>query len=348
MDSKSSNRKSDHLKLCAAGRAEFRHQSTLLEEVRLAHQSLPELSLKELDLGVELLRKKLRAPLIVAAMTGGNQRSGRINAELAAICETRGWGFGVGSQRSMLDSTKSDTSFQVRKHAPTALLLGNIGVVQARDCESARIEQLIERIDADALCVHMNPAMELIQAEGDRDFRGCLETFARLTRDLSKPVVAKETGAGFSRHTAQKLREAGVAFADISGAGGTSWVGVETLRARQPDSHALGELLWDWGVPTAPLIVYAVNAGLTVIATGGIRTGLDVACALALGADAAGIARPVLQAFKQGGARGAENYLLQIERELAAVMLLCGARTPADLKQRERVIGAKLREYLDS
>jgi len=342
------NRKTDHLELCATKEVGFRQKSTLLEEVQLVHQSLPELSLEELDLSVELLGKRLRAPLIIAAMTGGTRRAGKINSDLALIAESRGYGLGLGSQRPMLQEPSKAASFQVRDQAPTALILGNIGVAQARECPSRTLASLVEQIGADALCVHMNPAMELIQPEGDCDFRGCVDTFARLVSDLSVPVVAKETGSGLSPQSVEKLQRAGVEVVDVSGAGGTSWVGVEALRAQTDESRQLGELLWDWGVPTAVSVVNAVNARMTVIATGGIRTGLDAACALALGAGAVGIARPVLQAYARGGRGSAEAYLVQVQHELEAVMLLCGVRTVAELRRAPRVITGKLLEWLSS
>jgi isopentenyl-diphosphate delta-isomerase len=338
-------RKVDHLELCATDDVAFRGRTTLLEHVQLVHQSLPELAYDEIDPSVRLLGKRLRAPILIAAMTGGSDASAEVNVELSKIAEARGYGFGVGSQRAMQRVPESAWTYEVRKHAPNTLLLGNVGVVQAREASSAALAQLAADIGADAICVHMNPAMELIQAEGDRDFRGCIDTFARLARELPIPVVAKETGNGVSRQTAARLRQVGIETIDVSGAGGTSWVGVEALRA-PAQGKAMGEALWDWGVPTAASVVYAAHAGLTTIATGGIRTGLDVARAIALGASAAGIARPVLQALREGGRSGAERYLDGVERELRAVMLLCGARRLADLRAAARVITGELKDWL--
>ena len=171
----------------------------MLEHVQLVHQSLPELAYDEVDTSVRLLGKRLRAPLLIAAMTGGSDASAEVNRELSSIADARGYGFGLGSQRAMQRSPETAWTYEVRAHAKNVLLLGNVGVVQARQCSSEMLAKLARDIGADALCVHMNPAMELIQAEGDRDFRGCLETFARLARELPIPVVAKETGNGISR-----------------------------------------------------------------------------------------------------------------------------------------------------
>jgi isopentenyl-diphosphate delta-isomerase len=211
---------------------------------------------------------------------------------------------------------------------------------------TAAVAGILDEVGADALCVHMNPAMELIQPGGDRDFSGGLQTFQRLWAELDVPVIAKETGNGISREVAAKLRATGIRHADTSGAGGTSWVGVETLRA-DDEARELGEALWDWGIPTAASIQYCVDAGLTTIATGGIRSGMDVARALALGASCAGIARNVYQAFIEGGTDGARAFLLQVERELRSVMLLCGASTIEELQGAPKVITGELRDWLD-
>ncbi|MBN1655459.1 MAG: type 2 isopentenyl-diphosphate Delta-isomerase [Deltaproteobacteria bacterium] len=340
------HQKNEHLDLCSTDSVAFRQRTTLLEDVQLLHQSLPELSLDEIDLSVELLGKRLKAPLVIAAMTGGTRKALEINTELAALAESNGYGFGLGSQRAMLDSPKMAYTFRVRQRAPNVLLLGNIGVVQARDCATPVLEKLVHEVEADALCVHMNPAMEVIQRQGDRNFTRCIETFARLVRELSIPVVAKETGAGVSTEVARRLSEIGVTTIDVSGAGGTSWVGVEALRA-QGEERELGELLWDWGIPTAASIVYASRCSMNVIATGGIHNGLDVARSIALGATAAGIARPILQAFQKGGRTYAEDFLRRIKRELAVVMLLCGVRTIAELKRVPKVILGELRHWLN-
>ncbi len=347
MSSDIHERKADHLDLCATDDVAFRDRTTLLECVRLVHQSLPEAALDDVDTGVTLLGRRLEAPIIIAAMTGGHERAAEINQSLASIANQRGYGFGLGSQRAMQKDPNKAWTYEVRKHAPDILLLGNVGVVQARDLSSQALTEMVRQVGADALCVHMNPAMELIQPEGDRDFRGGIETFKRLWSELDFPVVAKETGNGISRQTAQRLQSVGIRHADTSGAGGTSWVGVETLRARDEDRD-LGEALWDWGIPTAASVRFCVDAGLTTIATGGVRTGLDIARALALGATCSGIARPVYQAFLDGGREGADAFLSGIERELRSVMLLCGARTADELRSTPRVITGELRDWLDS
>ncbi len=347
MSSEIQKRKADHLDLCATDEVAFRERTTLLEHVRLVHQSLPDLRLEDVDPSVELLGKRLRAPLVIAGMTGGTGRAADVNRALASVAEARGYGFGLGSQRAMQREPSTAWTYQVREHAPTTLLLGNVGVVQARELETEVLARMVSDIGADALCVHMNPAMELVQPEGDRDFRGGTRTFRRLVRELPVPVVAKETGNGVSGETAAKLFDAGVRHVDVSGAGGTSWVGVETLRA-EGDARRLGAALWDWGIPTAASVALVAARGMTVIATGGMRTGLDVARAIALGATAAGIARPVFQAYTEGGRAGAEALLDQVEAELRAIMLLCGAATVADLRRAPRIVTGELRTWMDT
>jgi isopentenyl-diphosphate delta-isomerase len=339
-------RKADHLDLCATDEVAFRERTTLLECVRLVHQSLPDSSYTSVDTRVRLLGKELRAPLLIAAMTGGHERAAEINQALASIADEMGLAFGLGSQRAMQKRPETSWTYQVRERAPNVLLFGNVGVVQARDMSTEAIAAMLDEVGADAVCVHMNPAMELVQPGGDRDFSGGLQTYRRLWAELDLPVIAKETGNGISREVAAKLRAAGIRHADTSGAGGTSWVGVETLRA-DDDARALGEALWDWGIPTAASVCYCVDAGLTTIATGGIRTGMDVARAIALGASCAGIARNVYQAFLEGGEDGARAFLRRIERELRSVMLLCGASTIEELQRAPRVLTGELRDWID-
>jgi isopentenyl-diphosphate delta-isomerase len=340
-----SQRKTDHLRLAIDGDVAFRDRSALFECVELVHNALPELSVEQVDLKVNVLGKVLSAPLLIAGMTGGTAEAGRINRELASIAEERGYAFGLGSQRAMLKNPASMGTFQVRDVAPHALLLGNIGMTQARELTTDQLAELCRQVGADALCVHLNPAMELIQAEGDRDFRGGEELFRRLASELPVPVVAKETGCGIAPAVAQRLLACGVRHVDVSGAGGTSWVAVETQRA-VPEQKQLGEQFWDWGIPTAASVALLAPLGLrTVFATGGVSNGVVVAKALALGATVCGVARPVLKALESGGRAGAVAYLKQIELELRTAMVLVGATNLAALQAAPRVIRGELRDW---
>lgn len=344
-------RKADHIAICAEEEVGFRNASTLLECVRLVHDALPDLRADEVDTSVTLMGKRLSAPIVIASMTGGTEEAGRINRELAGIAEERGYGFGLGSQRAMHARPATSPTFRVRDVAPTALVLGNVGVVQARAMTTEEIRALVESVGADALCVHLNPAMELVQPGGDRDFSGGLDTIARLVSELRVPVVVKETGCGISPAVARRLRSVGVKHLDVSGAGGTSWVGVETKRAATAGDEAsrnLGNAFWDWGVPTAASIALAAPLGFeTIVATGGIGGGMDVARAAALGASAAGLARPVLRALVSEGREGCAAFLRGVESELRAAMLLTGCRTAAELRGVPRVLTGELADWLE-
>jgi isopentenyl-diphosphate delta-isomerase len=336
-------RKADHLALCAEDDVGFKRASTLLECVQLVHDALPDMKLSDVDLSVSLFGKTLRAPIIIASMTGGTEEAGRINRELASIAEERGYGFGLGSQRAMHMRPATGESYQVRQVAPNALVLGNVGVVQARSMTTSEVRVLVDDVGANALCVHLNPAMELVQPGGDRDFGHGLDTLRRLARDLGVPVVVKETGCGISPAVGRRLREIGIQHVDVSGAGGTSWVGVETRRAAsagERPAQALGEAFWDWGIPTAASVALLSPLGFeTIVATGGVATGLDVARALALGASAAGIARPILRALMSAEGRPAALAQLDaIEAELRAALLLTGCRDLNGLRRAPRVL----------
>jgi isopentenyl-diphosphate Delta-isomerase len=344
-------RKADHLELCAKEDVGFRGAHTLFDDVRLVHNALPDLDEGSLDTSTLLFGKKLRAPLVIAAMTGGTDEAGRVNRDLAKLAEERGLAFGLGSQRAMTKRESARASYRVRDVAPTTVILGNLGLVQARDMSTDEVAALALEVGADALCLHLNPAMELVQPGGDRDFSRGLETSARLVRGLPGPVVVKETGCGLSREVATRLVSVGVSHVDVSGAGGTSWVGVETKRAEaQGDTaaRALGEALWDWGVPTAASVALVAPLGFqTVVATGGVASGIDAAKAIALGATCAGIARPLLKALVAGGPSGAGAALDAVLRELRAVMLLTGSKTLENLKRAPRVIVGELLRWLE-
>jgi isopentenyl-diphosphate delta-isomerase len=342
-----SRRKADHIDLAVTGDVAFHRTTTLFECLRLMHDALPDSNFDELKTSSVLLGKTLQAPILIAAMTGGTERAERINKQLAAIAEERGYAFGLGSQRAMQKDPGVARSYAVRDVAPTALILGNVGVMQAREASTDELEALVGQVGADALCVHLNPAMELIQSDGDRDFSRGLDTLARLCEELSVPVVAKETGCGLSLEVLERLKRVGVLHVDVSGAGGTSWVGVETRRA-DASRRALGETFWEWGIPTAASVAYADRVGFeTVFATGGMKSGLDIAKAIALGASAGGIARPVLIALESGGRERAIQMLLGIEAELKTALLLTGQRSCSTLKNTKRVVSGELKDWLE-
>jgi len=334
-------RKLEHLDLCATREVESA-RTTLLEEVLLFHDALPELSLAEIDLSTPFLGKRLQAPILISGMTGGAARAGELNRALAAAAQKAGLAMGLGSQRAMWLEPELASSYRVREVAPEIVLLANLGAVQARDVGPAAVAELIDAVRADALCIHLNAAQELAQDEGDRDFRGCLGAIERLVAELPVPLIVKETGCGFSRAVLARLRAAGVRWVDVAGVGGTSWPGVEALRGSERQ-HALGSLLREWGIPTAASIGFAREAGLETIASGGIRDAGDMLRALALGARLAGLALPFLRAHERGGQRAVLALAEQLAEGLRALMLLVGARTVAELSRIPRVLGPNLR-----
>ena len=338
-----SQRKVEHLDLCATDDVAFRGKTTLFEQVQLVHDALPEMAVTDVDLSTTLVGHGLRAPVVIAAMTGGADRAEAVNKALASVAEELGIGFGFGSMRPLLQDGIR-TGYEVRDVAPTALLLGNIGIVQARDASTQQLADMVGETGCNALCVHLNPAMEVIQPGGDDDFTGGLDTYRRLVEELGVPVIAKETGCGISRSVAHRIKAAGVHAIDVSGAGGTSWVGVETLRARARTKR-LGELFWDWGIPTAASVVQTSGLGLEVVATGGVKDGLDVARAIALGARAGGLARRFLMAFNEGGRDGARDAAAEVIDELRVAHLLAGARTPDELRGKPLMIGPELLDW---
>jgi isopentenyl-diphosphate Delta-isomerase len=339
-------RKADHIALCASGEVEFRNKGTLLDEVQLVHDALPDRHFDEVDLTTSLLGKSLKAPVVISGMTGGTEEAAAINRDLAKAAEKLGLGFGLGSQRAMVISPDLTWTYKVRDVAPTALVMGNLGMVQARQMSTGAVKELCAEIGVDALCVHLNPSMELIQPGGDRDFTGGRETLKRLHGELGIPIVVKETGAGLSRRVGLTVRQLGISTVDTSGAGGTSWVGVETRRA-EGAAKKLGEELWDWGIPTGASVGLLADLGLAIIATGGLRNGQDVAHALALGATAGGLAAPCLRAHRDGGYDGLVAFLEHVVAGVRAAVFLTGCRTPAELRTAPKVIGSTLKAWLE-
>jgi isopentenyl-diphosphate Delta-isomerase len=323
------DRKAEHIHLALDERTQA--DRTYFDDWGFDHQALPELDLAEIDTSMEFLGKRLAAPLLLSCMTGGTGEASRINAHLAAAAERREVAVGVGSQRKALEDPAQASSFQVRELAPSVPLLANLGAVQLNygfglaECRAA-----VGMIGADALVFHCNALQEAIQPEGQADFSGLLAKMAAVAAELEVPVIAKEVGCGISGATARALVEAGIRIVDTAGLGGTSWARIE---ARRAGDIPLGELFADWGIPTPESIrQVAAVPGVTVIGSGGLRNGLDVAKAIALGADLAGMAYPFLEAATQSAERVAER-VDRIVHELRIAMFCVGARTLAELRR---------------
>ncbi len=338
-----SKRKSDHIRICLDEEIEYKAKTTLLEEVHFFHDSLPELSMNEIDLSTTFCGHHLAAPVLISGMTGGSKDAKPINKALAKVAQDFGFAFGVGSQRAILKDPKLAHTYKVRDVAPDVFLLGNIGAVQAAEISTDELEELVDVIDANAMCIHLNPGQELIQPHGDRDFRGCVGAIARLVEELSVPVIVKETGCGLSPETLDRIRRTGAKHVEISGAGGTTWIGVEAKRA-QGVQKQIGNLLWDWGVPTAPSIQYAKKRDLSVIGSGGIRNAKDMAAAIYLGADLCGMARPWLVAQSEGKEVELAEEILE---GLRTIFCLTGSTNIEELRLKRCMFGRNLRVWLD-
>jgi isopentenyl-diphosphate delta-isomerase len=293
------SRKADHIRICLEEDVQFQQTTNGLERYRFTHCCLPELNLDEIDISTTFLGKQLGAPLLISSMTGGTEQAGIINHRLAEVAQHYKIAMGVGSQRVAVEKPQVADTFAVRKYAPDVLLFANLGAVQLN--YSYGLDQclrIIDILEADALILHLNPLQECIQPKGDKNFKGLLDKISILCSRLPVPVIAKEVGNGISAAMAEKLIAAGVKAIDVAGAGGTSWAKVESERAENSLQRRLGSTFADWGLPTAECItsIRAIAPDVPLIASGGLRHGLDIAKALALGADIAGLAMPFLQA----------------------------------------------------
>jgi isopentenyl-diphosphate delta-isomerase len=334
------SRKKEHVDIVVREDVRFRTKTTGLESVEFVHNALPELNFSEVTTSASFLGKTLKAPFMVSCMTGGYADALKINGALAAVCEESGIALGVGSQRQALEERTFHRTFSiVREHAPTIPVVGNIGAAEVVRLGTDAAMRLVDLIRADALAIHLNPVQEFLQPEGNPDFRGVLGGIERLVRSLSVPVIVKEIGAGISASVAGRLLDAGVRIIDVAGAGGTSWAGVEILRRKNAPSYAG---FWDWGIPLAMSLrdvvrLRSAEKKFTVIASGGVASGLDAAKCLALGADLVASARLFLVELHSSGKSGLRRLIAQWERELRGAMFLTGSRTVVDLRSAQLV-----------
>ena len=327
-------RKSDHIRINLEEDVGFQALTTGLEAYRFEHNALPELNLADVETSTTLFGKTLRTPLLIASMTGGTADAGRINRRLAEAAESRGVAMGVGSQRAALEQPELAATFQIRPLAPTTLLFANLGAVQLNygygpdECRRA-----VEMIEADALILHFNALQEAVQPEGETNFAGLYARVEAVCRALPVPVIAKEVGWGFSEENARRLADCGVAAIDVAGAGGTSWSQVEMHRAPTERHRRIAATFADWGIPTAEAILSARRGApeLPVFASGGLRTGLDVAKCLALGAHLGSMAGPFLKAAVQS-TKAVIEMLDIIQTELRIAMFAAGIGNIAALR----------------
>jgi isopentenyl-diphosphate delta-isomerase len=328
-------RKADHLRISLEEDVQFEGLTTGFERYHFIHQALPETGLKEVDLSLSLFGKRLEAPLIISSMTGGIEPAERINHNLARAAQKTGVAMGVGSLRPAIDDPSLARTYQVREVAPDILLFANLGAVQlnygyaVEECRRA-----VEMIEADALILHLNPLQECLQEGDNTNFSGLLTQIEKVCHHLAVPVIVKEVGWGISEEVARKLAQAGVAGIDVAGAGGTSWSEVERYRTSDEAIKNVAAAFAQWGIPTADSIRMARKGApeVTLIASGGVRTGIDVAKAIALGADAAALATPLLKAANASWEAAMEK-LDEIIKELRIAMFCIGARNLQELKE---------------
>jgi len=328
-------RKLDHIRLCTSPDPAIvsypADRTTLLECVELLPEGFPVTSPQEVRTDIELLGRTISAPIFVSAMTGGPEKAGDLNRDLAGICQALRIPLALGSGRPMLRNESRAPTYDVRDRAPDIPILANIGMAQASREPVDRLRWMVERIRADALVVHLNFAMEAVQPEGDSDPGPVEETIRRLAGELGHPVVVKEVGGGFTRGQVARLASTGAALVDVAGAGGASWVRIEGERG-DGTGRRYAETFSRWGVPTAASLLWARGLGMeNVLASGGVRTGLDVARCLALGAKACGMALPVVRAWDRGGIEGARELLDRVIGELRLAVHLCGKRSVREM-----------------
>lgn len=349
-ESVTEQRKAEHVGIILNEKVEADYN--FWNDVRLIHESLPEVDYDDIDVSLKLFSQKLNAPIVIASMTGGFSAAKEINANLAKAAAQVGVALGVGSQRAALENPELEDTYAVVKDYDVPLRFANIGAPQLIEQEGKgsygfeEAQAAMRMVGAHVLLVHMNFLQEVVQPEGDKRARGCLSAIQRLAHRL--PVVAKETGAGVSKSMAVELKTAGVKGIDVGGLGGTSFSAVEFYRAKkegQTLKERLGSTFWNWGIPTPASVVLA-RVGIPVIATGGIRSGLDVARALCLGASAAGTARPMLEAAKQSADAVVKELEMMIE-ELKAAMFLTGSATLDELTGAQCIVTRPTSDWME-
>ena len=340
-------RKLDHIRICLEKEVEGGWRP--FDDLSFVHRALPGIDADDIDTSCRFLGKDLSFPFMISGMTGGHPDTKEINVNLALAAQEAGVAMGVGSQRAALERTEVEETFSaVREAAPTIPIVGNIGAVQLRREGAEVIDRLAEMIDADAIAVHLNFLQESVQPEGETEAEGAIEAIGSAS-DSRVPIIAKETGAGISSEDARALLEAGVEIIDVGGLGGTSWSGVEAYRAEERgdlQSAKMGRIFWNWGVPTPVSVVECASSGAQVISSGGVRTGIDVAKSIALGAGMAGAALPFLAPATEGSS-DVVKALRVYRRAFLTAMFLTASKDVSDLRSVPIVVLGRTREILE-
>ncbi len=351
LEAETERRKRSHIETTMQQDVQFKTKKTGFDDVELVHNAVPGINRDDVDLRLKLFGRELSAPLVIESMTGGTPTAAKLNEVLAQAAEELRIAIGVGSQRAGIEKPDLAYTYKiVRDKAPDALVFANLGAPQlVKGYGLKEMRKAVEMVEADALCIHLNSVQECVQVEGEPLFRGAMDKIREGAEQLGVPIVLKETGAGFSHETATALEKIGVQGVDVAGAGGTSWAAVEYYRAKEKESpihERLGEVFWDWGIPTtASIVEVSKSTKLTVIASGGVRNGLHGAKALALGASAFGLALPFLKSTP-GGVAEVREKLETILLELRTAMFLTGSENLTDLQKAPVVIRGPTAEWL--
>jgi isopentenyl-diphosphate delta-isomerase type 2 len=340
-----STRKAQHLEICVR-EDEYGVESgtTGFEHLSFVHRALPEIAMEEVDTAVEFLGYRCRLPMFISSMTGGSAEGYQVNKQLARAAQQAGVPVGMGSVRILFRKPEVLDHFRLKELAPDVPVFANIGAVQLRDMKHADIIEMIDRLEVDAVAVHLNPGQELFQPDGDRDFRGVLDGISRFRERVRIPMMIKETGFGIAPSLVGELLNRGADWVNLAGAGGTNWVQVESHRL-PPETREAAREFNAWGLPTAVILAALEGRTDRVLASGGVRSGLDLAKATALGARLSGFALPLVRAVTEGGVDGVLSYIERLETVLRNVMMLTGSRTTEDLRQQRLM---RTRAFADS
>ncbi|MGE5430523.1 MAG: type 2 isopentenyl-diphosphate Delta-isomerase [Syntrophomonadaceae bacterium] len=332
-------RKKEHIELCLTDKVAFKEKSNGLDHYDFIHSAITEIEADKIDLSRDFFGFRINYPFLISCMTGGTSEAENINQQLALAAEELRIPIGVGSQRQALENSRFTESYKtVRKNAPGVPILGNIGAAQLVQMNSiGEVQHLIDLIEAQALVIHLNPLQELLQKNGDTNFKGLLKKIEWISSEVSTPIIAKEVGAGISAQAAKKLLEAGVKAIDVAGAGGTSWAGVEILRNKGDKNSPF----WDWGLPTSYCLKEVQKLknefDFLLIGSGGINSGMEAAKAFALGAEVVASARIVLQRLDKEGLEGVKNLVTEWINTVKNVMYLTGSGSLDELREQKLI-----------
>ncbi len=342
-----SQRKLEHVNIALHKSVQFTQKTTGFEEMEVEYFALPEIDAEKIETNTTFLKHAFSFPFMVSSMTGGHEKTQKINQEIALACEEMGIGMGLGSTRAAIENKKLIPTYDVRKFAPHIFLACNIGVSNLKKYSSQQLQQLVNELQCDALIVHCNAAQEIVQKEGTTQFAHCLHEIARVARELEQPVIVKEVGNGLSPSVVKKLDKLPIAAIDVAGAGGTSWTAIESKRG-SVDNKEFREKFWNVGIPTLPALFGAKKySKKPIIASGGVRNGQHILKSLVAGAQLSAAALPIIAQQHQKGKNGITSHLRSMQREFKTAMFLCGARKVKELREKKYYLFGKTKEWVE-